>query len=130
VNQEHFDRRTRLTPAQQPSVPYPRGIQDQQVAGSDERRQLGKARVDDGRCPNRNSLSQEADPPWQYTGSWHAPPVSGALSAVIPQENQELASGPVGQRLLGNELWREVVIEIRGAEGLRRQRSLPVDRVA
>ena len=54
----------------------------------------------------------------------------GGFPAVGPHHQQEPACVPVRQRLLGDELRRQVVVEVGGAQALRRQRSSPVPRAA
>src|SRR3954470_7465892 len=43
-----------------------------------------------------------------------------------PNDGQQPASLPVWERLLCDQLWREGIIEVGGAEPVRRQRSSPV----
>ena len=130
VDQQNFGWGSGAALTQEPGVPNPRGIQNQKIAGSNQRREFREGRVDQGRCSDRGSLPEKADPAWQHAGSGKMAPVGRALPAVISEEHQQFAAGAVLQRLLGDELGREFVVEVCSAEGLRRQRSKPAGREA
>ena len=97
---------------QKSSVPDFRGIQNKEVARSNQGGELRKGGVDQGRSSDRCSRPEQTDPAWQHAGSGKMSPVGRALAAIVPEQYQEFAARAILQGLLGDELGREFVVEV------------------
>ena len=81
VNQEDFGCRTGGRLAEQAGVADLGGVQNQEVARRDERRQFGEEGVHQRRCPDRGPLPQQAHPAWQHADPGSVSPVVRSHSA-------------------------------------------------
>jgi hypothetical protein len=96
MNQEDFRWSSRRSGPYEPSVAYPGRVDHEQVAWRDQLDKLLEVRI-------------------LQLGSFDC--------ALIAVDYQEAAVASLGERLLGNKLGGELIVEVSGAETLRRQRS-------
>ena len=133
MDQQDLGGRTGGARAEQARVAHPRGVEDEQVARRDQRGELGEVGVDEHRALHGALVAGQhlglaegaADAARRPAVPPGATPIRRArLAAVGAEQHQQSAGRPLGQRLLGDELGREVVVEVGGAERvISRQRS-------
>jgi hypothetical protein len=69
-------------------MPNLRRVQNHQIAGSDQRRQLRKCRVHHRGRSDRRTATKQADPARQYPRSGKMPPVGRPLPPIVPEQHQ------------------------------------------
>jgi hypothetical protein len=112
VDQQHFRWRTGWAGAQQPGMADPRGVEHQEVAGRDQRRELSEVGVGEHRTPYPalsagEEVGPEEGPAEAPRGSraWRGAPVGHpTLPALGAKDHQHPARRSIGQRLLGDQL--------------------------
>ena len=119
MDQQHLRRRTGGTAADEAGVADPRGVEDEEVVGRNEIYELGEMTVlerrKDARTQGRN-------------GRLTVNHLASLRLCVVASHHQQPALAPPLRRHLRDQLGRERVIEIRGAEpqgGLSHRRARP-----